>query len=256
MDIYHDIDAWRQCNRARLKENTLGFVPTMGNLHIGHLSLIKQSQQENKQTAVSIFINQAQFNNSEDFIKYPRTLDADLEQLERAGVDYCLIPTEDIIYPDHFCYQVHETTNHQQLEGQHRPGHFTGVLTVVMKLLNIVKPNRAYFGEKDYEQFQYIRDMARAFFMDTEIISCSTLREASGLAFSSRNGRLSTAGKEKAALFAHLFLHASSVQQARAQLTEADIQIEYIEEHHGRRFAAVFIDGVRLIDNYAIKPQS
>lgn len=256
MDIYHDIDAWRRMNTQRLKENTVGFVPTMGNLHVAHLSLVKQSQQENRHTAVSIFINQAQFNNPEDFIKYPRTLDADLEQLERAGVDYCLIPSHEMLYPDAFCYQIHETTNHQQLEGLHRPGHFTGVLTIVMKLLNLVKPNRAYFGEKDYEQFQYIRDMARAFFLETEIISCPTLRETSGLAFSSRNGRLSAAGKEKAALFAQIFLNARSVEDARAQLSAADIQIDYIEEHAGRRFAAVFIDEVRLIDNYAITRQS
>jgi pantoate--beta-alanine ligase len=250
MDIFYDIDAWRQLRNTQLKDNTLGFVPTMGNLHIAHLSLVTQSQKQNDKTIVSIFVNQAQFNNPEDFARYPRTLDADLEQLERAGVDYCIIPTSDEIYPDHYQYQIHETTNHQQLEGKHRPGHFTGVLTVVMKLFNIVKPNRAYFGEKDYEQFQYIQRMANAFFTDVEVIPCPTLREPSGLAYSSRNGRLSAEGREKAAIFARLFLNASSTHAARDALTEAGIEIEYIEEYDGRRFAVVLIDGVRLIDNY------
>jgi len=256
MDIFYDINAWRNKRNTEFKNNTLGFVPTMGNLHLAHVSLITQSQKENDKTIVSIFVNQAQFNNPEDFARYPRTLDTDLEQLERAGVNYCLIPTSDAIYPDHYQYQIHETTNHQQLEGKHRPGHFTGVFTVVMKLFNIIKPNRAYFGEKDYEQFQYIQRMASAFFTDIDVISCPTLREPSGLAYSSRNSRLSVKGREKAAMFAHLFLLAPSTEAAREALVKAGIEIEYIEEYNGRRFAAVLIDGVRLIDNYLPKSPS
>jgi pantoate--beta-alanine ligase len=250
MDIFYDIDAWRQLRKTQFTDNTLGLVPTMGNLHRAHLSLVTQSQKQNDKTIVSIFVNQAQFNNPKDFACYPRTLDADLNELQRAGVDYCIIPTSNAIYPDHYQYQIHETTNHQRLEGKHRPGHFTGVLTVVMKLFNIVKPNRAYFGEKDYEQFQYIQRMTHALFMDIEVIPCPTLREPGGLAYSSRNGRLSADGREKAAIFARLFLSASSTQTARDALTDAGIEIEYLEEFEGRRFVAVLIDGVRLIDNY------
>lgn len=251
MKQFDTLQAWIEERHARGKK-TLGFVPTMGNLHIGHLSLIRRSQEENDDTLVSIFVNQAQFHNPEDYERYPRTLDADLACLKDANVSYCLLPSMDEIYPDGYRLQVHETTNHQKLEGAHRPGHFTGVLTVVMKLLNLAKPTRAYFGEKDFEQLQYIKDMVNAFFMDVNIIGCPTLREESGLAYSSRNHRLSQEGKKEADAFAQSFQKTArlSLHEARQALSHFDI--EYLEEDVGRRFAAVRIDGVRLIDNYAL----
>jgi pantoate--beta-alanine ligase len=253
MEIFHDMNAWRAVRQARSPERTIGFVPTMGHLHQGHLSLIERSQTENADTIVSVFVNKTQFNQVSDFDHYPRTLDADLEKLEHAGVRYCLIPTHKAIYPDDFHYQVHEISNHLQLEGKHRPGHFTGVLTVVMKLFHLVMPQRAYFGEKDYEQFRLIQNMAHAFLMAIDVIACPTLREASGLAYSSRNSRLSKTAREKAEQFAHIFQSHGSCEDAQMALRALGIDVEYLEEHDGRRLAAVHIEGVRLIDNCSIE---
>ncbi len=250
MKIYHNLDEWRQV-RATLPANlSTGFVPTMGNLHIGHASLFTTSKQENDCTIASIFINPTQFNQQADFTHYPRTLDEDLEILASTGVDYCLLPDEKTIYADGYRYQISENRYSLQMEGQHRPGHFTGVLTVVMKLLNLAKPTRAYFGEKDYMQLQLIRDMAAAFFMDVDIITCPTIRETSGLAFSSRNGRLNPEQRQLADQFARIFHQAVPCEQIIAELGEIGVDVEYIEEHAGRRFAAVKIGDVRLIDNY------
>ncbi len=229
---------------------SIGFVPTMGNLHIGHGSLFTTSRQENDCTIASVFINPAQFNQQADFKHYPRTLDEDLELLASTGVDYCLLPDEKAIYADGFRYQIDENQYSKQMEGLHRPGHFKGVLTVVMKLLNLAKPTRAYFGEKDYMQLQLIRDMSTAFFMDIDIITCPTVRESSGLAFSSRNGRLNPTQRALADRFAHIFHQNVTCYQIISELKGIGVEVEYIEEHEGRRFAAVQIGNVRLIDNY------
>ena len=143
--------------RSALNGQSVGFVPTMGALHIGHASLIDDSVRCNDITALSIYINPTQFDNANDLAKYPETLAEDLELAEKLGVDYVFMPTYQQMYPDNFSYQVEETKLSHQLCGAHREGHFTGVLTVVMKLLNIVKPDRAYFGEKDYQQFELIK---------------------------------------------------------------------------------------------------
>ena len=254
MEIFHDLAAWRQVRDARPHHETLGFVPTMGNLHAGHLSLITRSQQENTDTLVSLFINPTQFNKPDDFTHYPRTLAADLAYLENAGVRYCFIPSADAIYADDYNYQIHEIQLSNRLEGLHRPGHFTGVLTVVMKLLQIARPHHAYFGEKDYQQFQLIRAMVSAFFMAVEVKACPTIRESSGLAYSSRNNRLGATAKAQAIQFANLFHQATSCETAITALQAIGIDVEYIAEQDNRRFAAVVIDGVRLIDNYALDP--
>ena len=146
----------------------IGFVPTMGNLHQGHLSLLERCCTENDISVLSIFINPTQFNNKNDYTNYPQTLEQDLALAEKAKVDYILMPTYSELYPDDFAYQVSETKISQELEGKFRPGHFTGMLTVVLKLLLLVKAHRAYFGEKDYQQLQLIRGMAKSFFLETE----------------------------------------------------------------------------------------
>jgi pantoate--beta-alanine ligase len=161
--IFNDLAEWQRFRQALASEVSLGFVPTMGNLHRGHASLMKQSTAENDCTMASIFINPTQFNQTEDFIHYPRTLDDDLELLNQCSVDYCLIPHDQHMYADDFRFQIHDMSQPQRMEAQHRPGHFTGVLTIVMKLLTLVRPHRAYFGEKDYQQYQLIRDMVSAF---------------------------------------------------------------------------------------------
>lgn len=252
MQLYHTLDEWRRVRQSLPSNLSLGFVPTMGNLHLGHASLFTSSVRENDRTVASIFINPTQFNQVDDFNNYPKTFDADLELLERNGVDYCILPHEQAIYHDDYRFQITETKRSLLLEGLHRPGHFTGVLTIVMKLFNLVNPHRSYFGEKDYQQLQLIRDMTAAFFMNIEIKACPTIRESSGLAYSSRNSRLSTEERLLADKFASLFHEATSCEQIIKELNALKIQVDYIEEHDGRRFAAVHIGSTRLIDNYLI----
>lgn len=250
MKIFKSLSAW-QIERQTLT-GTIGFVPTMGNLHQGHLSLYQQSINQNELTIASLFINPTQFNNEEDFQNYPKTIEQDLDALQAAGVDYCLQPAKAELYADNYCYQLKETQLSKRMEGQYRQGHFEGVLTVVLKLLNLVQPNHAYFGEKDYQQYQLIKNMVDALFINTHVIGCPTVRDQYGLALSSRNNRLSSSELEQARLFAQLFHQGSSCQQIIAQLQHADIGVDYVEEHQGRRYAAVFINNVRLIDNYSL----
>jgi pantoate--beta-alanine ligase len=251
MQIFHDLPSW-QAHRATLDPAfKIGFVPTMGNLHQGHVSLFQKSKKDNDISIVSIFVNPTQFNQKEDFNTYPRTLEQDLAILEGLGMNYCLLPTEEAMYTDSYRYRIEEQGLSQLMEGQHRPGHFTGVLTVVMKLLQLVKPAKIYFGEKDYQQYLLIKDMAAAFFLDTQVIACPTIREASGLAFSSRNNRLNAEQRQTADVFASIFhQHEKSCASIQAELEKENILVEYIMDYEGRRFAAVVIGGVRLIDNY------
>lgn len=252
MKIFDDINEWKNFRSHLSPDFTLGFVPTMGNLHAGHASLLSKSIHENNTTVSSLFINPTQFNRNEDFQHYPRTLEADLQYMEQIGVDYCILPNETAIYPDQYHYQVHETNLTRIMEGTHRPGHFTGVLTVVMKLLNLVRPTNAYFGEKDYQQYLLIKEMVQAFFMPIEIKSCPIIREDSGLACSSRNNRLSNEQKIKAKQFAKIFHQNKPCEMIRAELEKIGITVEYIEEFLNRRFIAVSIGDIRLIDNYLL----
>ncbi|MDF1678863.1 MAG: pantoate--beta-alanine ligase [Legionellaceae bacterium] len=249
----NNLTEWRSA-RATLPEHTpLGFVPTMGNLHAGHLELVKQCIHENQKTVISLFVNPTQFNQTSDFENYPKTLEADIEKLKEAGVDYCLIPSPAEIYADNYRYQVVENKESLLLEGAHRPGHFTGVLTVVMKLFNLVKPTRAYFGEKDYQQLSLIQGMVDAFFLDVEIRACPTVRASNQFALSSRNNHLSPEGKKKAEAFARIFHAAQSCEEAISKLKTLGVTVEYIEDYQARRFAAVWIEAVRLIDNYSLR---
>jgi pantoate--beta-alanine ligase len=253
MKIFHNLDEWLMERRSLPSSLTLGFVPTMGNLHQGHASLFNRSRAENNCTVGSVFVNPTQFNRRDDFKHYPRTLDADLDMLCQLGVDYCVLPTQEEIYPDHYRYQIQETQRGQLMEGKHRPGHFTGVLTIVMKLLHLVSPQRAYFGEKDYQQYLLIKEMAEAFFMNVEITACPTVREQSGLAFSSRNNRLTAQQRLQAEKFARIFHQDKPCEVLAKELRENNIWPEYIEEYENRRYAAVIIGDIRLIDNYSLQ---
>ncbi|HAT1660120.1 TPA: pantoate--beta-alanine ligase [Legionella pneumophila] len=252
MQIFHNLNEWIRFRNTLSPDLSLGFAPTMGNLHAGHASLFLASSKENHYTASSLFVNPTQFNNPDDYTHYPRTLDADLELMTQNGVDFCILPNEDEIYADGYTYQVQENQLGQLMEGKHRPGHFNGVLTIVMKLFNLVKPNRAYFGEKDYQQLLLIQGMVRALFMNIEIKSCPTIREKSGLACSSRNNRLTLNQREIADKFAKIFHQNKSSAMITKELEALGITVEYIEEFQGRRFAAVKIGDIRLIDNYLI----
>lgn len=231
---------------------TVGFVPTMGALHSGHASLLEKSQNDNDLTVLSIFVNPTQFNNAEDLNKYPRTYESDIELAKKSKADVLLYPEFNEIYPDNYKYKINENDFSKFLCGAHRPDHFDGVLTVVMKLLQIVRPNKAYFGEKDYQQLYLIKEMSKAFFLRTEIVGCETIREKDGLAMSSRNTRLSEEGRKKAALIYKNISEKKSKEEVAAFLAENQIQLEYLEEHSGRRFIAAFVDNVRLIDNVSL----
>ncbi|TAL64784.1 MAG: pantoate--beta-alanine ligase [Legionella sp.] len=252
MQVFHDLKEWKQFRNSLPMDVSLGFAPTMGNLHAGHASLFVASAKDNDYTISSLFINPTQFNRPDDFQLYPRTLDEDLHLMEKSGVDYCILPTADAMYADNYNYQIQEQQLCQMMEGQHRPGHFNGVLTVVMKLLQLTRPHNAYFGEKDYQQYLLIKGMTEALFMDVRINPCPTIREVSGLAFSSRNNRLSPEQKIRAIEFAQIFHQNKSCEMIISELKEKGLVVEYIEEFQNRRFAAVMIDDIRLIDNYPL----
>ena len=181
-----------------LRGKTTGFVPTMGALHEGHLSLVRRSKEQNEITVTSIFVNPIQFGPSEDFQKYPRDIEGDSEKLRQEGVDILFLPDISHIYPQGYLTHIEVEKVSQRLCGAFRPGHFRGVATIVAKLLNIVKPTRAYFGQKDYQQTVVIRQMVKDLDMDVHIITCPTKREKDGLAMSSRNAYLDGAQREAA----------------------------------------------------------
>lgn len=253
MKVFESIEVWKAYQKQHLSNQSIGFVPTMGNLHQGHLSLCAKSQAENDVTVVSIFINPTQFNDPADFAAYPQTLTKDIELLEKQTVDFCICPKVEELYADDYRYQVSENHISCQLEGAFRPGHFTGMLTVVLKLLLGIAPKRAYFGEKDYQQYLLVRDMVKSFFIDCEIIACPIIREPSGLPFSSRNSRLSADERAIAEEVARIFNHPNiTLSQIEEQLLQLGVEIDYLAEHWHRRLMAVRVGNIRLLDNYSI----
>lgn len=236
---------------------SIGFVPTMGALHKGHATLLQRARKENDIVILSIFVNPTQFNNPDDLDKYPQTWNADLELAKATNIDYVFYPDFKSMYPDDYHYKVIETDFSKELCGKDRPGHFDGVLSVVTKLLNLVKADYAYFGEKDFQQLQLIKGMCEAFFIDTTIVPVPTVREQDGLAMSSRNVRLSEESRVKAPKIFQIISQAESTQQAHAMLEDLGFIVDYVVDKYGRRFVAVktpAIDGseVRLIDNVQI----
>lgn len=231
---------------------SVGFVPTMGALHDGHIALIKKSLSQNDITVVSIYVNPTQFNNVDDFKKYPNTFVNDLKLLKQLKVDFLFYPGYSEIYPDNYKYKVIETEFSKLLCGKYRPGHFDGVLTVVLKLLNIVKPHKSYFGEKDYQQLKLIQGMTKALFLDTKIISHPTVRTKEGLALSSRNLRLNDEQKNIAIEFPRLLSSGLPISKIKSDLTKKGFKVEYIEKIGDRIFGAVYLGNIRLIDNVKI----
>jgi pantoate--beta-alanine ligase len=249
MNLHQHLAEWRRVRgSAGYAGCRVGFVPTMGALHQGHRALLERARAENDRVVLSIYVNPTQFNDPADLARYPRTLEADLE-LARGLVDDVLAPAADEMYPDGYRYRVTEDAFSRELEGAHRPGHFDGVLTVVLKLLNLVRPDRAYFGEKDWQQLRLVQGMADALFLPCEIVACPTVRETDGLALSSRNRRLSHAGRTRAAQFPAVLRSAPDSHAARRALRAAGFEVDYVEDRAGLRLAAVHLEGVRLIDN-------
>lgn len=267
-------------NLRRLNKS-LGFVPTMGALHEGHLSLIRQARKENDVVVVSIFVNPIQFGPKEDFNKYPRCFESDCEKLISEKVDYLFFPSVEEMYPEGFETYVVLKRLPQHLCGLSRPGHFDGVATVVTKLFNIVNPNKSYFGQKDYQQSIIIKKMVRDLNIDTEIVVLPIVREKDGLAMSSRNSYLSPAERAKAiCLYESLLLgeklikegESSSekiIEKMKEKIIEIapDARIDYISIVDPETLEdvkeikntvvialAVFIGTTRLIDNFIVKP--
>ncbi|MGO4819920.1 MULTISPECIES: pantoate--beta-alanine ligase [unclassified Flavobacterium] len=261
-------------------DSTIGFVPTMGALHQGHLSLMEQSLVENDYTVVSIFVNPTQFNNPEDLLKYPRTLEQDVEKI--AGLSNNIIiyaPTVDDIYEGNVLSQKFDFDGlEHQMEGKFRPGHFDGVGTIVKRLFEIVSPTNAYFGEKDFQQLQIVKKMVEKNNLIVNVKGCAIYREANGLAMSSRNERLSSVEKEEAAFIYKTLLTAKekfeneTVQSVSTWVENAfsnnsAFELEYFqiaeeatllpcetknETKKYRAFIAVFINNIRLIDTISL----
>lgn len=265
----------------RTATGTVGFVPTMGYLHEGHLSLVRASRAQDDVTVVSIFVNPTQFGPHEDFARYPRDEARDLALLEQEGVHAVYLPSVEAMYPPG--YQTYVTVEEltKRLEGERRPGHFRGVTTVVTKLFNAIRPHRAYFGKKDAQQLRVIRRMVRDLDFDIEIVACETVREADGLAMSSRNVYLSSEERALAPLLARSLQEAA--ERFRAGERDANalrstvldhlsreprIEVEYVsladdeslEEITGRVEGAALlslaarIGSTRLIDNVELRP--
>ncbi len=199
MELIKEIKTMQKISREKaVEKKTIGFVPTMGYLHEGHLKLVENSVKENDITVVSVFVNPTQFGPEEDYGEYPRDLERDLDLLRERNVDYVLYPAVEDVYPEGYATYVQVEKGTDVLCGRSRPNHFKGVTTIVSKLFNMVKPHRAYFGQKDGQQFLIIRQMVDDLNMDIEVVACPTAREEGGLAMSSRNKYLSPQEREAA----------------------------------------------------------
>jgi pantoate--beta-alanine ligase len=262
------------------QNKSIGFVPTMGALHDGHLSLLKKSLEENDVTVMSIFVNPTQFNNADDLEKYPRTLEEDVKKMGKISDSIIVYaPSVSDIYEGNTVSESFEYDGlEHQMEGQHRPGHFDGVGTIVKRLFEIINPTTAYFGEKDFQQLQIVKKLVERYAIPVQIIGCPIFREANGLAMSSRNERLSENARKKAALIFEILTHAKSyftsksiaetIQFVQNEFKKhPEFELEYFEiadettllsaeskeiEKKYRGFIAVFIEKIRLIDNISL----
>lgn len=263
MKIVRDIASLRAAAAAA---GSLAFVPTMGSLHEGHLSLVRLARQEANAVAVSIFVNRLQFQPSEDFERYPRALEHDCALLEAQGVELVFAPDESVLYPERQTYMVQPGPIAQDLEGRFRPGFFNGVATVVLKLFNAVQPAVAVFGKKDYQQLTIVRQMARQFDLAVRIVAGETVREADGLAMSSRNAYLSAAERAEAPrlyrLLREIAARSLSPDKAIGELSAAGWKPDYVEVRRRADLAlprqedqelvvlgAARLGATRLIDN-------
>ena len=280
MKVIHTIkDLQAELSVLKAQGKKVGLVPTMGALHAGHASLVKRSVNENEVTVVSVFVNPTQFNDKNHLVKYPRTLDADCKLLEACGATYTFAPSVEEMYPEPDTRQFSYAPLDTVMEGAFRPGHFNGVCQIVSKLFEAVKPHRAYFGEKDFQQLAIIHEMVRQMQFDLEIVGCPIVREEDGLALSSRNARLSAEERENAlkisqTLFkSRTFAATHTVSETQKFVEDAiaaapGLRLEYFEIVDGNTLQkvgnwdqtsyavgciTVFCGDVRLIDNIKYK---
>ncbi|MDW6003025.1 pantoate--beta-alanine ligase [Vibrio mangrovi] len=280
MQTYTDISALRtQIKQYKREGRTIGFVPTMGNLHEGHLTLVRKAKELSDIVIVSIFVNPMQFEKADDLTNYPRTLDEDLAKLTQEGVELVFTPTPEMMYPEGLDKQtfVEVPGLSHMLEGSSRPGHFRGVATIVTKLFHIVQPDIACFGEKDYQQLALIRQMVIDLCFDIEIVGVPTIREVDGLAMSSRNNLLTLDERQRAPVLARTMRWISSavrggrtdydsiIEDANDQLRAADLEPDEIFIRDARTLLPIndnskqavilmsaFMGKVRLIDNQVL----
>jgi len=278
MNIFRTIKEYQDWRNSLTDENHIGFIPTMGFLHPGHISLVEASVNENDYTVVSIFVNPTQFNNPEDLENYPRNEQRDLEMLEKAGTDAVFIPSVSEMYPEPETKTYSYPGLDDVMEGAKRPGHFNGVAMVVSKLFDIVQPNIAYFGQKDYQQLMIIRQLAKQSFPSIQIKGMPIVREEDGLAMSSRNSRLNAEEREIAPLISEVLKRSAQLIQeftpaevcahcTRMLAGSGIIDPEYFiiadaetlrpienkgDAKHARAFVAAWLGKVRLIDNYEL----
>lgn len=279
MLIFTEIKSLQQKIKSLKNGTTIGFVPTMGALHEGHLSLVEKAKKENDIVVVSIFVNPTQFDNADDLINYPKTIEKDLSLLKSFNCDIVFTPTPEEIYADNIQSQSFDFDGLEfQMEGKFRAGHFNGVGTIVERLFEVVKPHKAYFGEKDFQQIQIIRKMVEKRNLPVQIISCPIHREKDGLAMSSRNTRLTTAQRAAAPFIYETLKKAKTLFGTKnasevVKLVENEFKnhplfnLEYVEiadeetllpvetknpTKKYRAFIAVFAGKVRLIDNISL----
>lgn len=274
MQVCHKIDELLSCVDTFKREGkTIGLLPTMGALHEGHLSLAKRAKEENDVLICSVFVNPIQFNNKEDLEKYPRDLEADVALLDGIGCDVVFAPSAEEVYAEEPTEKYSFGALEQVLEGPQRPGHFNGVATIVHKLFKWARPDRAYFGEKDYQQIAIVKDLVRQFSIPVQIVECPIYRDADGLATSSRNRRLSAKARKIAPKIHEILLKSAtlvkdmSYSQIKSYVEgefamRNDFELEYFEvvdaktlqpirrpsENGAVGCVAVWLDGVRLID--------
>lgn len=276
MEVLNDIKSVHNLI-IKLKQTgtTIGFVPTMGALHQGHISLVKQSLKENDYTIVSIFINPTQFNNSEDLNKYPITTDNDIELLKKHGAQAVFFPKVEDIYPNGLVSEHYEFNGlEMQMEGKFRPGHFDGVATVIRRFFEIIQPLNAYFGEKDFQQLRIVQELVKTYHLPIRIVPVAITREKDGLAMSSRNVRLTQSQRNESPIIYQILLQAKdylknhTIEETKKfveeKFKETSFELEYFEivdeknlnpvneklsNQKLRAFIAVFADEVRLIDN-------
>jgi len=276
MQLYTSInDLQRALSEERSAGKSIGFVPTMGALHQGHLELVRRSVLENGVSVVSIFVNPTQFNDANDLLKYPRTLEADCDLLRTVNCSYVFAPEVEEIYPEPDTRQFDFGGLATVMEGRFRPGHFNGVAQVVSRLFDIVKPDRAYFGEKDFQQLAVVRELVRQLDLNLQIIGCPIVREKDGLAMSSRNRRLNENQLEQAVIISQTLFKSKGKKNIFPvprlkkwvidQINQAsELQVEYFEIVDGFTLqpidkwentdypvgcVAVFAGEIRLIDN-------
>jgi pantoate--beta-alanine ligase len=279
MEVIEQVPALRHTVAAlRCGGKRIGFVPTMGALHEGHLQLLRASARENDVTICSVFVNPTQFNNASDYTLYPRTLEQDIELLQTVGCDYLFAPNAGEIYPQQSVLQFSFGALEAVMEGEHRPGHFNGVATIVSKLFHYVQPHKAYFGQKDLQQVAIVRQLVQALSFDLELVAHPTVRETDGLAMSSRNKRLTASQRQQATqLYKVLQLAAADLHRKPIPVIKADVaaylrqvdelQLEYFEvtdpytlqpvadvreQEEVALCIAAFVGEVRLIDNVVL----